>query len=142
MAANPTPIKANKITNHSYIRQDRESKKDAQEISLKKNNDGNIIVNNQNIFKIVDEPQRYAFVSEQVREVIEKTICRLLIDQNKSGGWPYNLTRKMMGEDCKGTSVIAYNMMEWYSETKNPKILDSHLCRCGDILSMEDDLNL
>ena len=41
-------IKANKITNHSYVRQDMEAKKDASEISIKENSNGQITVDGQN----------------------------------------------------------------------------------------------
>lgn len=67
----------------------------------------------------------YRFLKDEtIKDVIELTIQRLLKDQNRSGGWPYNLTRKMMGEDCKGIPIIASNMMEWYKETKNYEIIE------------------
>ncbi len=46
-------IKANKITNHSYVRQDMEPKEDATEISLKKNSSGQIAINEQK-YKLID----------------------------------------------------------------------------------------
>ena len=42
-------IKANKITNEYIIRQDMEPKKDAEEISISKNNKGEIFINEQKI---------------------------------------------------------------------------------------------
>ncbi len=51
---------------------------------------------------------------ETVKNVIDSTINTLLHEQTKDGGWPYNLTRKMMGIDCKASSVIALNLLRWY----------------------------
>lgn len=51
---------------------------------------------------------------EKVRSTIQNTIDNLIAKQNKDGSWPYNLTRPLMGNDCKGISVIAKALMEWY----------------------------
>lgn len=64
---------------------------------------------------------------ERIKEVIAATIETLLKEQLKNGGWAYNLTRKLMGEDCKAVSVIAKNMMEWYTITGDARIKD---CAC------------
>ena len=50
---------------------------------------------------------------EKIKNVIEMTIDNLLSVQCKDGGWPYNLTRPLMGKDCKAVSVIAKSMMDW-----------------------------
>lgn len=42
-------IKANKVTNEYILRQDMETKKDAQKVSIKPNKDGKININNENI---------------------------------------------------------------------------------------------
>lgn len=79
---------------------------------------------------------------DNLREVIDKTISTLLINQCKNGGWPYNLTRKMMGEDCKAVSVIAKDMMDWYLITKDEQILNSAhkaLNWCCKHTSLEND---
>lgn len=60
-----------------------------------------------------------------IREVIDSTIGNLMKQQRKDGGWPYNLSRKMMGEDCKGTSIIVRNMMDWYKVSGNEAIVRS-----------------
>lgn len=66
-------------------------------------------------FKILKE--------NSVRNVIESTVEHLLLLQNKDGSWPYNLTRKLMGNDCKGVSVIAKSLLEWHSVTNDQRIL-------------------
>lgn len=62
---------------------------------------------------------------EKVKQCIENTIDNLLEQQCDNGGWPYNLTRKMMGEDCKAVPVIAKDMMDWYAISKDERILKS-----------------
>lgn len=49
-----------------------------------------------------------------ITRVIEQTIDTLILKQDKKGAWPYNLSRPLMGLDCKATSVIACSLMEWY----------------------------
>ena len=62
---------------------------------------------------------------ELIKEVIDNTVETLLKEQLRNGGWSYNLTRKLMGEDCKAISVIAKDMMDWYAYTKDRRILES-----------------
>lgn len=50
---------------------------------------------------------------DNIRIVIEDTISTILRLQRLDGGWAYNLTRPLMGEDCKGIAVIAKALMEW-----------------------------
>lgn len=59
---------------------------------------------------------------DDIKMVIENTINNLVKTQCKNGGWAYNLTKPLMGEDCKAVSVIAKNMMEWYAITKDENI--------------------
>lgn len=59
---------------------------------------------------------------EKIKFVIEDTINKLLRVQCKNGGWAYNLTKPVMGEDCKAVSVIAEGMMHWYAITKDIRI--------------------
>lgn len=54
--------------------------------------------------------------------MVEATINNLIRVQCKNGGWAYNLTKPLMGEDCKAVSVIAKNMMEWYVISKDDRI--------------------
>lgn len=63
--------------------------------------------------------------SDSLRKVIEDTIDNLIKHQNKDGSWPYNLTRVLMGNDCKGVPVIAMCLYEWYSMTNDQRILSS-----------------
>lgn len=70
-------------------------------------------------------PAYHVLQNDFIKGIIENTIENLLKQQCKNGGWPYNLTRKLMGEDCKAVSVIAKDMMDWYSYTKDERILIS-----------------
>lgn len=70
-------------------------------------------------------PAYHILKSDFIKEIIEATIGNLIKQQCKNGGWPYNLTRKLMGEDCKAVSVIAKDMMDWYAVTKNERIKES-----------------
>ena len=60
-----------------------------------------------------------------IKNIIQATINNLLERQCRNGGWPYNLVRKLMGEDCKAVSVIAKNLMDWYDFTGDIRIKDS-----------------
>lgn len=59
-------------------------------------------------------PAYLVLKDENIKKVILSTIDKLIKVQCKDGGWSYNLTRPLMGEDCKAVSVIAKNMMDWY----------------------------
>lgn len=57
----------------------------------------------------------YALTKDKkTEEVINSTVRTLLSSQMNDGGWPYNLTRKLMGIDCKATSIIADSLLKWY----------------------------
>lgn len=62
--------------------------------------------------------------SDKIKTVIDKTVNTLLQKQNKNGSWPYNLTKPLLGEDCKGVSVIAKNLMDWNELFPNDKIIN------------------
>lgn len=62
---------------------------------------------------------------EKVKAVIYDTINNLIKVQCKNGGWAYNLTKPLMGEDCKAVSVIAKDMMDWYAITKDERFRQS-----------------
>ncbi len=68
---------------------------------------------------------------ERIKEVIDSTVGTLLKEQLRNGGWSYNITRKLMGEDCKAVSVIAKDMMEWYEITGDVRIKDSAINALG-----------
>lgn len=59
-------------------------------------------------------PAYEVFPNKELKSLIDNIIKMLIKKQTKSGGWPYNLSRKMMGIDCKATSVIACSLIEWY----------------------------
>lgn len=64
---------------------------------------------------------------EHIKNVINDTINNLIRVQHKNGGWAYNLTTPLMGEDCKAVSIIAKDMLEWYQVTKDERIRKSAL---------------
>lgn len=59
---------------------------------------------------------------KKIKMVIDTTIDNLIKVQCKNGGWAYNLSKPLMGEDCKAVSVIAKDLMEWYAFTKDMRI--------------------
>lgn len=62
-----------------------------------------------------------------IKEVVDSTINNLIRVQCTNGGWPYNFSHPLMGEDCKAVSVIAKNMMEWYAIVNDERIKESAL---------------
>lgn len=50
----------------------------------------------------------------RVKNAINSTIETLIKCQTKDGGWSYNLTRKLMGIDCKAIPIIALSLWKWY----------------------------
>ena len=68
-------------------------------------------------------PAYKALGEEFIKETIEDTVSFLLKSQATNGSWPYNLSRRLMGEDCKGTPVIAKNLMDWYEVVKRQELL-------------------
>lgn len=70
-------------------------------------------------------PAYLSLKDNAIKNVIDETINTLLKAQCRNGGWPYNLSRTWMGEDCKAVSVIAKNLMEWASIFPNERIRKS-----------------
>lgn len=62
---------------------------------------------------------------DTLRKVIDETIDTLIKYQHKDGSWSYNLDKPLLGDDSKAVSVIAKNMMEWYSVTNDSRIINS-----------------
>lgn len=62
---------------------------------------------------------------KRIKLVIDDTIENLLRVQYSDGAWAYNLTKPLMGNDCKSISVIAKDMMHWYEVTKDERIRKS-----------------
>lgn len=79
---------------------------------------------------------------QRIKRIIEKTVSNLIGRQNSDGSWSYNLSRKLMGNDCKGVPVIAKSLANWYSITKEerlPAVIEKaydwcrkHTCRDGE----------
>lgn len=63
--------------------------------------------------------------NENIKQVIEETIDNLLSKQLRNGGWSYNFSKPLLGEDCKAVSVIAKDMMEWYKISNDERIRKS-----------------
>lgn len=61
---------------------------------------------------------------ERLKTIITSTIDCLLDAQNSQGGWPYNLSKPLMGEDCKAVSVIAKDLLEWFAVSNDKRILE------------------
>lgn len=62
---------------------------------------------------------------DSVKAIIEDTINNLVTRQNSDGSWSYNFTRKLMGNDCKGVSVIAKSISDWYEISKEKYLLSA-----------------
>lgn len=58
----------------------------------------------------------------RIKQIVEDTVNNLIRVQLKNGGWAYNLSHPLMGEDCKAVSVIAKNIMEWYLIVRDERI--------------------
>lgn len=53
--------------------------------------------------------------TRKIGEVIHRLADYLVNKQNKDGSWAYNFSKPLMGNDCKGTPVIAKNLLDVYS---------------------------
>ena len=67
-------------------------------------------------------PSYRVLKDERIKKVIDDTISNLIYKQHKNGGWAYNFSKPLLGEDCKAVSVIAKNMMDWYNVTHDDRI--------------------
>lgn len=61
----------------------------------------------------------------ELKRVIKETTDNLIKEQLHNGGWSYNFTKPLMGEDCKAVAVIAKNLLEWNKIEPNDKIINS-----------------
>lgn len=68
-------------------------------------------------------PASRVLKDEKVTEVVQSTINTLIRVQDKQGGWAYNISRPMMGLDCKATSIIACSLMNWYADHPDQTVL-------------------
>lgn len=64
-------------------------------------------------------PSYEVLKSEHLKNIIDRTVRNLISIQASDGGWDYNFMSPMMGQDCKGISVIARCLLEWYRITGN-----------------------
>ena len=56
----------------------------------------------------------------RIRQVLDRCFSTMLKNQRKDGSWHYNLSKKYLGTDCKGTPVIAKALLEYANLTNNP----------------------
>lgn len=63
--------------------------------------------------------------TDEIKKVIEVTINNLLKKQLKNGGWAYNFSKPLLGEDCKGVAVIAKSLTEWNMIEPNDQLVMS-----------------
>lgn len=61
----------------------------------------------------------------ELKLVIKETVNNLIREQLQNGGWYYNFSKPLMGEDCKAVSVIAKNLLEWNRIEPSDKIINS-----------------
>ena len=64
---------------------------------------------------------------EKLKTVIDDTIDTLLRLQDRSGGWAYNLSRPLMGIDCKATPIIALAIANWRYDEKAKSTVNNAL---------------
>ena len=70
-------------------------------------------------------PAYMVLETDKIKQVIEATISNLLKKQLQNGGWAYNFSKPLLGEDCKGVAVIAKSLAEWNRIEANDKITNS-----------------
>lgn len=87
-------------------------------------------------------PAYKATGSPVIKEVIEHVVNTLVRLQNLDGSWSYNLSRRNLGNDCKGVPVIAKALADWYEITGDCRLIESvsraygwccrHTCQSGE----------
>lgn len=63
--------------------------------------------------------------SVEIKNIIDRTVKKIISIQASDGGWPYNFSSPMMGQDCKGIPVIAKCLLEWNKITGNKECIAS-----------------
>lgn len=58
-------------------------------------------------------PAARVLESKELEAIAARVIQGLLRLQSHDGGWAYNLSHPLMGQDCKGIPVIARSLAEW-----------------------------
>lgn len=61
-------------------------------------------------------PASRVLKDDKITTIVQDTIDNLIKVQDKEGGWAYNISRPLMGIDCKATSIIACSLMNWYRD--------------------------
>ena len=61
-------------------------------------------------------PAQRVLGDSSLRTVIDDCVDHLLARQSADGGWPYDLSKPLMGQDCKGIPVIAKALAGWGAE--------------------------
>jgi hypothetical protein len=56
-------------------------------------------------YKILESPE--------LKIIIDSTVENIISNQLANGGWPYNFTKPLLGEDCKGVPIIAKALLDW-----------------------------
>ena len=81
-------------------------------------------------------PAYRVLLDDRLKEVIDNTVSLLLRLQNKNGGWAYNLTKPLMGIDCKATPIIALSIINWNTNKETmlaaKKALDWIICHTSN----------
>jgi rhamnogalacturonyl hydrolase YesR len=61
--------------------------------------------------------------TKEIETIIDETVTNLINKQSVNGGWSYNFSKPLLGQDCKGVSVIAKNLLDWHQFKPNNKIV-------------------
>ena len=82
-----------------------------------------IDVNNKHLGGIFARGQAWAleglipaykiFKTDLLKYVIDNTVQNIISKQLDNGGWSYNFSKPLLGEDCKGVPVIAKSLVDW-----------------------------
>lgn len=60
-----------------------------------------------------------------IKLIIEDNIYKIISLQNRNGGWSYNFSHPLMGQDCKGVSIIGKIIAIWGRKANNVKMIYS-----------------
>lgn len=76
-------------------------------------------------------PAAAALGSSELDSVVGDVVKVLLSSQMRDGGWAYNISRPLMGQDCKGVPVIAKALAEWGVAHGSAAAVDAARCALG-----------
>lgn len=63
--------------------------------------------------------------SKEIEIIIDETVANLISKQANNGGWSYNFSKPLLGQDCKGVAVIAKNLLDWHQLKPSKEIVSS-----------------